>query len=174
MNRPRLRIIACASAVAVMTVAAGCSSGHHPSATPSQSANDQAVALSVGREFAQCARQHGRPEFPDPAIQDGALAFPGASKEDQVAVQDACASILQRVPASMVHRPHVPTAEEMAQLRQFAQCLRQNGIPEWPDPAADGTFPIMGTPLAAEGKSQRWFAARQVCDKYFSGGISAS
>jgi hypothetical protein len=160
---------------ALLALAAGCSSGNgHGAAAASPSANDEAVALSVGREFAQCARQHGKPEFPDPAIQEGVLAFPGATKEDQVAVQDACASILQRVPPSMVHHPHVPTAEEMAQLRQFAQCLRQNGIPEWPDPASDGTFPIMGTPLAAEGKSQRWFAARQVCDKFFSGGISAS
>ncbi len=160
---------------AVLALAAGCSSGRsHGTAAASPSGNDEALALSVGREFAQCARQHGKPEFPDPAIQDGVLAFPGATKEDQVAVQDACASILQRVPPSMVHHQQVPTAQEMAQLRQFAQCLRQNGIPEWPDPAADGSFPIMGTPLAAEGKSQRWFAARQVCDKFFSGGINAS
>ena len=175
MNRPRLRIIACASAVALLAaLAAGCSSGGHPGASASPSANAEAVALSVGREFAQCARQHGKPDFPDPAIQEGALAFPGATKEDQVAVQDACAAILQRVPAAFVHHPRVPTAQEMANLRQFSACMRQHGIPDWPDPAADGSFPLEGTPLGAEGKSQRIIAARQFCDKYFDGGIQVS
>jgi hypothetical protein len=175
MTRPRFRIVACTPAVALAAVvAAGCSSASHPGALPSPSANDATVALSVGREFAQCARQHGKPDFPDPAIQEGVLAFPGATKEDQFAVQDACGSILQRVPVSMVHQAHAPSPQEMAQLRQFAQCLRENGMPEWPDPKADGTFPIVGTPLEAEGKSQRLLDARKVCDKYMSGGISGS
>jgi hypothetical protein len=160
--------------VALLAVAAGCSSANHPRTAPSPSANDATVALSVGREFAQCARQHGKPDFPDPAIQEGVLAFPGATKEDQVAVQDACAAILQRVPAAMVHQAHAASPEEMTKLRQFAQCLRGNGMPEWPDPVADGTFPIVGTPLEAEGKSQRLLDARKVCDKYMSGGISGS
>ena len=175
MNGPRLRIIALAPVVAlVAALAAGCSSTNHPGAAASPSANDEAAALSVGREFAQCARQHGKPDFPDPAIQEGVLAFPGASKEDQIAVQDACASILQRVPASMVHRPRMPSAQELAGLRQFSACMRQHGIPEWPDPTADGSFPLEGTPLLAEGKSQRVLDARHVCDQYFSGGINVS
>ena len=44
------------------------------------------------------------------AIQEGVLAFPGATKEDQVAVQAACGSILQRVPVSMVHQAHAAGA----------------------------------------------------------------
>jgi hypothetical protein len=107
-------------------------------------------------------------------VQDGALAFPRASKEDQNAVQDACVSILQRLPASMQHQNRNPTAEELAKLRQFSQCMRQHGVPDWPDPRSDGTFPIVGTPLAAEGKSQRILDGRQACDQYFSGGIDAS
>lgn len=170
----RRALLVVAAVLVFGSAAGGCSSGRHTSAAASPSVNDQALALSVGREFAQCARQHGRPDFPDPAIQDGALVFPGATKEDQLAVQGACVSILQRLPASMQHQNRAPTAQELASLRQFAQCLRQHGIPEWPDPKSDGTFPIVGTPLEAEGKSQRLLDARQACDQFFSGGINAS
>lgn len=163
-----------AALLAFGATAAGCSSGRHASATTSPSVNDQALALSIGLQFAQCARQHGRPDFPDPAIQDGALAFPGASKEDQLAVQDACVSILRRLPASMRQQNRPPTADELAKLRQFAQCMRQHGVPDWPDPKSDGTFPIIGTPLEAEGKSQRIIDGEQACAQYFSGGINAS
>jgi hypothetical protein len=167
-------MVTVAALLAFGTSAAGCTPGHHSSATASPSGNEQALALSIGREFAQCARQHGKPDFPDPAIQDGVLAFPGATKEAQLAVQDACASILQQLPPSMQQRNRPPTAEELAKLRQFSQCMRQHGVPDWPDPKSDGTFPIVGTPLGAEGKSQRIIDGRQACDQYFSGGINAS
>ena len=82
----RRALVTVAAMLAFGATTAGCSPGRHASATASPSVNDQARALSIGLEFAQCARQHGRPNFPDPAIQDGTLAFPGATKEDQLAV----------------------------------------------------------------------------------------
>ena len=42
------------------------------------------------------------------------------------------------------------------------------------DPKADGSFPVAGTPLAAEGKSARLLAVFQACSKYWDGGISYS
>lgn len=160
---------------ALVTLVAGCSaSGTHAVTAASTAAGDQAQALAIGREYAQCARAHGRPDFPDPAIQDGTLAFPGATKQDNVAVQDACASILQRLPVSMQHHNPPPSAQDLAKLRQFAQCMRDNGVAQWPDPKSDGTFPLIGTPLLAEGKSQRVLDAMQACAHFWDGGIDVS
>jgi hypothetical protein len=41
---------------------------------------------------------------------------------------------------------HVPEPAEMDKLRQFAQCLRDHGVPDWPDPEPD----------AASAKIQPW------------------
>jgi hypothetical protein len=34
------------------------------------------------------------------------------------------------------------TAADLAKDEQYAQCMRAHGIPNWPDPTADGGFPI--------------------------------
>lgn len=170
-RRTRAALLA---ALALAAVAACSSGGSHPSAGTSSTSNDQEHALAVGRQFAACARVHGRPNFPDPAIQDGMLACPGATKQDQAAVQAACASILQQLPASMQHQNQPPSAQDMARLQQFSQCLRRHGVPDWPDPKADGTFPIVGTPLETEGKSRRIIDAQQACKQYWDKGIGAS
>jgi hypothetical protein len=162
-------------AVLALAALAACSSaGSAVASASSPTGNDQEQALMVGRQYAQCARTHGRPNFPDPSIVDGALAFPGTTKEDNVAVQGACISILQQLPASMQHRNQPPSAQDLAHLQQFAQCLRQHGVPDWPDPKPDGTFPLVGTPLGTEGKSQRIIDAQQACKQYWDKGISAS
>jgi hypothetical protein len=41
--------------------------------------------------------------------------------------------------------------------------MREHGVPEWPDPKADGTFPIVGTEIEREGKSPRVVRAGQAC-----------
>jgi hypothetical protein len=162
------------AALALAALAACSSGGPHTSAGTSPTSNDQEQALTVGRQFAQCARAHGRPNFPDPAIQNGTLAFPGVTKQDQAAVQAACRSILQQLPASMQYQNQAPSAQDMAHLQQFAQCVRRNGVTDWPDPKADGTFPIVGTPLETEGKSARVLNAQQACKQYWDKGINAS
>jgi hypothetical protein len=44
-------------------------------------------------------------------------------------------------------------------------------VPQWPDPSADGSFRIAGTPLGTEGKSARILAAQQACRQYWDKGI---
>jgi hypothetical protein len=52
--------------------------------------------------------------------------------------------------------------------------MRDNGVPDWPDPKSDGTFPLVGTPLGTEGKSQRIITGQQACARYWDRGIDAS
>lgn len=158
--------------LAVVGGLAGCSAGGGPDAIRPTAAADptaayQAQALAIGREFAECARANGKPHFPDGAIDArGALTFPGAPKEDLLSVEPACGPILQQLPPPGGQN-QTPSAEDMQRLRQFAECFRVNGVPEWPDPAPDGTFPIDGTPLEVEMNtspiSARLLGARQAC-----------
>ena len=36
-------------------------------------------------------------------------------------------------------------------------------MPDWPDPKADGTFPLVGTSIEREGKSPRFLKAARAC-----------
>jgi hypothetical protein len=56
-----------------------------------------------------------------------------------------------------------PSAADLAKLKAYAKCMREHGIPDFPDPKADGTFPIIGTPLEHEGKSERVLSAMDAC-----------
>jgi hypothetical protein len=175
-SRPAGLVLA-ALAVAAL---AGChsaapSAGASPKAT---SMTDQQI-LGIGRQYAQCVRDHGVANFPDMIVVAGQLTLPDDASGDagdaalraNPAARDACASILQQLPAS-AQKNTVPSAEDRQKLLQYAQCMRDHGVPEWPDPAADGSFPIANTALGAEGKSARILAASEACKKYWDKGIS--
>jgi hypothetical protein len=51
--------------------------------------------------------------------------------------------------------------------------MRENGVPEWPDPNADGSFPS-GSVLETEGKSPRIVAGFRACQQYYSGKLRTS
>jgi hypothetical protein len=173
-------------ALAVLTALAGglaaCSSGGR--ATPAASAssagtNVEQQALAVGRRFGQCGRDHGFPNFPDPVIYRGKLGYPDApqetrDQEQQVLAIPECKAILGETPPLPDNRP-APSAADLRKLRDFAKCVREHGIPEWPDPKSDGTFPILGTPIQAEAKtSQRFQSATEACRQYWDKGIDPS
>jgi hypothetical protein len=172
------------AALAALTLA-GCSG--HPSGTagaspsPSAMSNDQ--VLAIGQQAAQCMRQHGIPDFPDPVIdQHGQLSLPQGPAGDHVKAElnanpdaeHACQPILDRLPAGATGNRPEYTQEDLANLLKFAQCMRRNRMPDWPDPKADGSFPIHGTPLETEGKSPRLRAAMQACRQYWDRGIVGS
>jgi hypothetical protein len=186
MLRPRLatRIALPLCAAALTLAAAGCSSGSaaapasatSPSASPGAATTGyDAQVLAIGRQFAACARSHGVPNFADPAVQNGDLTFPNTSKTDVEAAQEQadCVPILRQVPPRPAdYQP--PPPETLQHMRQFARCMREHGIADWPDPNANGTFPIRGTPLGAIAAYSggdappppALMAARQACLQY--------
>jgi hypothetical protein len=148
-------------------------SGAGGSGGQTQSAQQQSQTIWL--RFARCARSHGAPNYPDPNIDSqGYASFPdpGQVKQESLQVQGACGAILRQLPASALNSP--VTAAQLRQLRAFARCLRSHGMPTWPDPKPDGTFPIVGTPLGAGGKSPALISAEQACRQVYSGGLNAS
>jgi hypothetical protein len=38
--------------------------------------------------------------------------------------------------------PKPPTADALGRAVRFSQCIRKHGVPDWPDPHPDGTYPL--------------------------------
>lgn len=158
---------------------AGCSPGGKGSPGESTGASaDAQQALEIGRRFAQCARDHGYPDFPDPVIDGSKLKYGdwGPQVQEQArAVSEVpeCKAIQDQIRA-LGNANSTPSAADLEKLKQFAQCMRDHGIIGWPDPKADGSFPIIGTPLQTEAKSDRSRAAQNACKQYWDKGIRVS
>ena len=145
------------------------------SASASGGGDYRTRALAVGSEFADCARDHGAPGFPDPAIQNGVLAFPDVSKADLDALGSACREIGLRLPQPPPQPAQRPSDEVFALRMEYARCARQNGVPEWPDPRRDGSDEFRGTELGRMGYlaslglggpvPQRFIEARNACER---------
>lgn len=185
MTRISATSATCGALVLAASLAlAGCgiAGGVHAAASASPSTSDAQV-LAIGRQYSQCVRDHGVAGFPDPVVDNGQISMPAATAggpdpkqmlQNNPQAQDACQAILDSLPASAKRNQLTYSAADLQKLRQFAQCIRQHGIPEWPDPKPDGTFPIRGTALGSEGKSPRMIAAAQACSQYWDKGISGS
>jgi hypothetical protein len=160
------RIIVFPALLACGAVLAACSSGaQHPartvaSAAATRSPDSQTAAI------VQCYRAHGDPGFPDPVYDpsDGRWHFavsPGAAPES---TRQAC----QHLFPSVNPTPPVPQAQ-FRKLVQLAQCIRQHGVPTWPDPNPEGQFPL---PPALLTKTPTSVRALQACQRYIpSGGM---
>ncbi|GAA0980384.1 hypothetical protein GCM10009555_046760 [Acrocarpospora macrocephala] len=158
---------------------AACASGGtgSPGASPGASADAQ-QALEIGRRFAQCGRDHGYPSFPDPVIDGTKLKYGDWGPEVQeqsraVSEVPECKAIQDQLRA-LGDANAAPSAADLEKLKQFAQCLRDHGITGWPDPKADGSFPIIGTPLQADAKSDRSRAAQNACKQHWDRGFRVS
>src|SRR5690348_10590207 len=134
--------------LALLAVLGGCSSGGGND-SPGASTDAQ-QALDIGRHFAQCARDHGYPDFPDPAIDGTKLKYgdggPAVQEQSRAASGVPECKAIQDQLRALGNANSTPSAADLEKLKQFAQCLRDHGITGWPDPKADGSFPIVGTP----------------------------
>jgi hypothetical protein len=107
--------------------------------TAAATSSDEAIL-----EFASCMRENGVPDFPDPQLDSqggfGAALPEGVdprSEEFQTA-QEACRDILE----GAAFGPGGPggdfdPSELQDRLLEFAQCMRDNGITDFPDPDLD-------------------------------------
>ncbi len=105
----------------------------------------EAAALA----FAGCMRANGVPHFPDPKAGGGFLFHTGAGADPSSpafkAAQAKCKKFLPPGPGS----GSPPSAKTLAHFLTVARCMRQHGVPEFPDPRT--TAP--SNPSAALGGS---------------------
>jgi hypothetical protein len=118
----------------------------------------------AGLLFAQCMRDNGVPDFPDP---DANGEFRGAGHEQQDdptfgAAMEACRDL---APGGE-HQGTLDPAE-VEQMREFSQCMRDNGLPDFPDPDPDGQLRGAGHEVEADPNFQ---AAMEACREKLPGG----
>jgi len=133
--------------------------GSGSSAAPGGSGSAQLSGTDRQRlwlQFASCLRQHGADE-PDPSFDsNGNPQWALNIKSVPQATQQACATILQSL---NLHPGQRADPARIAALTRFAQCIRQHGIANFPDPDGSGNFPTSGDPTMQPG----WAAAFQAC-----------
>jgi hypothetical protein len=141
---------------AAVLVPVGCGSGHSTpqvaratGAAHAAPANGRAGATQLAHAAAQCLRDQGIPNFPDPVIDtrghvqiDNQLLDSLPASVTQSAEHSCAAQIdaaLHAIPLAPDARPPA-TPQELAQDTRFARCMRQHGWPNFPDPNAQGQF----------------------------------
>jgi hypothetical protein len=137
MNR-KLRPLAALALIAVVALISGCGSnapaGTGSSGGDNTTANDQKAA-----KFAECMRNNGVSEFPDPNA-SGEFAYgikKGSSLDPSSAVwQQAIGACKDLEPAGFM--PKTLSTQQIEARLKFAQCIRENGVPDFPDPTEKG------------------------------------
>jgi hypothetical protein len=127
--------------VVVAVVHSRGSSGNEPSTQQGQP-SDQNLARR-GHDLAQCLRSHGYPQITDPVVtSNGDLDFGTHGAQIKAAMRALGRACRPQATALKGPDRQPPTPAELHQLVLFAQCVRQHGVPDWPDPRPDGTFPL--------------------------------
>jgi hypothetical protein len=154
--RRKLRPLAALALIATVALISACGS-NAPAATGSGST---AANVEQAVKFADCMRGNGVSEFPDPntsgefdyGIKAGSSLDPGTA-----AFQQAIGACKDLEPPGFM--PATLTAKEVAGRLKFAQCIRENGMPDFPDPADNG--PLINVPHAQS--NTEFQAALQKC-----------
>jgi hypothetical protein len=161
----------------VALISAGCSNA------PATTSNGNTAAGTTtthekAMKFAQCMRDNGVSEFPDPDP-SGELTLDGVLNGTSL---DPNTSAWKRaISACKALQPpgftgHKRSAAEQKAALKFAQCVRDNGVKDFPDPTPDA--PLIDTnqiPSAAtKSGMSKLNAAAQKCGNYAKGaGVTA-
>ncbi|BCB76197.1 hypothetical protein Pflav_026070 [Phytohabitans flavus] len=110
---------------------------------------------------------------PDPSGRlDLGPAMGGRQKTDPkvLAAWKACEEFNVPMPAELQDRPEPLTPEQLANRREYAKCMRANGMPSWPDPHPDGSWPedMLSGELTPQEQAAN-LAALQICEPVLDG-----
>ena len=135
MNRT-LRPLAVLAMASV--ISAGCGSSAAPdtrtdtstsTSTGTSTANKKLTAREKAVKFAECMRANGVPHFPDPDSRGEMNFGVDVSRDVWLKAVDACKALK---PPGALNAKRTPK-EQSASLR-FAQCVRDHGVKDFPDP----------------------------------------
>lgn len=153
-----------AALAVVALIGAGCSDA----ADEKGSAGNTNAGQEQAMKFAECMRDNGVSEFPDPDASEGLTidgVLNGSSLDSSTPAWKAALSACRDLQPPGFTGDAQVTAEEQARRLEFAQCMRDNGVEDFPDPAEDE--PLVDTTRipssATEGGMTIINAAMQTC-----------
>ena len=149
MRRTLRPLAALAMVAMVAVISAGCggtrSSGGTSTATPvgstgtaSSTGTKTASPHAKAVKFAECMRANGVSAFPDPdatgALTIDAVANGSSLDTSSPAFEQALSACKDLEPPGFTG--HERSAQEQEAALKFAQCIRDNGVKDFPDPVA--------------------------------------
>jgi len=141
MRRTLWPLAALAMIALIGVISTGCSKAPSEISTGSNSDANREKAM----QFAQCMRDNGVSEFPDPdasgALTIDAIANGSSLDTDSAAFKQALSACKDLQPAGFTG--HKRTAQQQEEALKFAQCMRDNGVKDFPDPGPDD--PLVNT-----------------------------
>jgi hypothetical protein len=149
-------------AMAVLISACGSSAPAGSGGADNSAANAQKAV-----KFAECMRSNGVSDFPDPGA-SGSFTIDGIVNGSSLdpnapAFKQALSACRDLEPAGFMGSKR--SAQQQDAALEFAQCIRENGVTDFPDPTPNG--PLVDTnrvPSAAEpGGMSALQAAMQKC-----------
>lgn len=96
-------------------------------------------------EYAQCLRENGYPEWPDPTPDRPQMVDlkPGTESRFEAA-ESACTD---KMPSGLAALRQAMTPERLDTLVKFAECMRAAGLSDFPDPTPEGVFELSSPTL---------------------------
>jgi hypothetical protein len=118
---------------------AGCGTGE----TATTPEGGEARVAALYQKLSQCIRDNGVPDFPDMILgDDGKWKLPAGATPPPEAAEKACEPVMQEIAQAGRETGKPASERDMAAWRKFAQCMREKGVSDWPDPDPDGYFTL--------------------------------
>ncbi len=144
--------------------------GSDTAAPATTGGTNTSTAYQAALQFADCMRKNGVPTFPDPDQSGGytldAIANGTSIDTNSAAFGQAISACRSLEPPGFTGTQRSP--DQQAAALKFAQCMRDNGVTDFPDPAPDA--PLVDTRLipstARNGGMTILHAAMQKCTDY--------
>ena len=165
-----------AAVAATASFAVACGADEKP--TSSGASGPKASERQALLDFARCMRENGV-DMPDPKFEGGRVTMraggPGdtISREKMQAAQKACAKYQKAIKP-----PDLSDAEQAENKKAAlanAKCMRENGVPDFPDPVFDengGAQIRITKELDPEGPAFK--KAMQACEKTMPGAVAGA
>jgi hypothetical protein len=115
-------------------------------------------------KFAQCVRDNGVPDFADPQVSGGGGVSIGMPDGTDPKKADAA---MQKCKQYMPNggEPQKLDPKDLEKLRKLAQCMRDNGVTNFPDPTDHG-IQVNGNTSGLDPNDPKFKAADEACARY--------
>lgn len=158
---------------AVALVAGACGGSDKEGDGGDSAASSQSTSQSSEKTqmlaYAKCMRSNGVADFPDPQAQGGLTLPKGVDPKSDAfkKADDQCKS--QRPDrGGSGEGGDAPSQEQL----DFAKCMRENGVPKFPDPQSAGGMLEQGSGI--DIKSPEYQKANEACKKYLPGDLQGA